>query len=81
MLFIIEKGEIMNLFINKDTKLCISLSKNSGQFGTRFHNYLYKSLKLNFIYKAFSVNDLASAILGMRALGIRGCGVSMPFKE
>lgn len=67
--------------INKDTMLCMSLSGRPGNFGTRFHNFLYEELDLNFIYKAFTTQDLRAAIGGIRALGIRGCAVSMPFKE
>jgi len=67
--------------INKDTQLCMSLSGRPGNFGTRFHNYLYQALDLNFIYKAFSTQDIEAAVKGVRALGIRGCAVSMPFKE
>jgi len=32
-------------------------------------------------YKAFTTSDIKGAIYGMRALGFRGCSVSMPFKE
>lgn len=71
----------MESYINKDTQLCMSLSGRPGNFGTRFQNFLYRELGLNFIYKAFTTRDLASAIGGVRALGIRGCAVSMPFKE
>ncbi|HEY5770685.1 MAG TPA: shikimate 5-dehydrogenase [Terrimicrobium sp.] len=71
----------MELHINKDTQLCMSLSARPGNFGTRFHNFLYRELGLNFVYKAFTTRDLAAAIGGVRALGIRGCAVSMPFKE
>ncbi|MCY1533031.1 Shikimate dehydrogenase-like protein [compost metagenome] len=67
--------------LNKDTQLCMSLSARPGNFGTRFHNYLYEALDLDFVYKAFSTTDLPAAIGGIRALGIRGCAVSMPFKE
>ncbi|XBS70671.1 shikimate 5-dehydrogenase [Acerihabitans sp. KWT182] len=67
--------------INKDTLLCMSLAARPGNFGTRFHNYLYQQLNLNYIYKAFTTRDLPAAIGGIRALGIRGCAVSMPFKE
>jgi shikimate dehydrogenase len=69
------------LAIDRDTRLCMSLSGRPGNFGTRFHNHLYAELGLNYVYKAFASRDLAGAIAGMRALGIRGCGVSMPFKE
>jgi shikimate dehydrogenase len=67
--------------INKDTRLCISLAGRPSNIGTRFHNHLYDVLGLDFIYKAFTTTDIVAAIGGVRALGIRGCSVSMPFKE
>ncbi len=67
--------------ITRDTKLCISLAGRPSNVGTRFHNYLYDELGLDYVYKALTTSDLAGAIGGIRALGIRGCGVSMPFKE
>jgi shikimate dehydrogenase len=67
--------------LNKDMTLCISLSARPSNNGTRFHNYLYDQLGLNWIYKAFAPTDLAQAIAGVRGLGIRGCAVSMPYKE
>jgi shikimate dehydrogenase len=67
--------------ISKDTQLCISLSERPSSIGTRFHNFLYDELGLDFVYKACSTTDLPAAVAGIRALGIRGCGVSMPFKE
>ncbi len=71
----------MTLRINRETELCMSLAARPGNFGTGFHNFLYEELGLNFIYKAFTTRDLRSAIAGVRALGIRGCAISMPFKE
>lgn len=67
--------------LNKDTKVCISLAARPSNIGTRFHNYLYEKLGLDFLYKAFTTTDIAAAIGGVRALGIRGCSVSMPFKQ
>jgi shikimate dehydrogenase len=67
--------------ITKDTTLCISLAARPSSIGTRFHNHLYDQLGLDFVYKAFTTTDLPAAVAGVRALGIRGCGVSMPFKE
>ena len=67
--------------LNKDMTLCISLSARPSNNGTRFHNFLYEELGLNWIYKAFAPTDLANAIAGVRGLGIRGCAVSMPYKE
>lgn len=71
----------MSKHINKDTILCISLATRPSNFGTRFHNYLYEALDINFIYKAFTTHNLSAAITGIRGLNIRGCGVSMPYKE
>ncbi len=67
--------------LSKDTRLCISLAARPSNIGTRFHNYLYDLLGLDFIYKAFTTTDIVAAIGGVRALGIRGCSVSMPFKQ
>jgi shikimate dehydrogenase len=67
--------------LSKDTRLCISLAARPSNIGTRFHNHLYDQLGLDFIYKAFTTTDIVAAIGGVRALGIRGCSVSMPFKE
>lgn len=67
--------------LNKDMSVCISLAGRPSNLGTRFHNFLYDELGLNFIYKAFTTDDIEGAIRGVRALGIRGCSVSMPFKE
>ena len=67
--------------LNKDMQVCISLAGRPSNLGTRFHNFLYDELGLNFIYKAFTTDDIEGAVRGIRALGIRGCSVSMPFKE
>ncbi|PYI67210.1 shikimate 5-dehydrogenase [Arthrobacter livingstonensis] len=61
--------------------LCISLAARPSNIGTRFHNYLYDALGLNFVYKAFAPTDLGQAVAGIRGLGIRGAAVSMPYKE
>lgn len=71
----------MARIINKDTTVCMSLSARPSNFGTRFHNYLYEKLNLNYIYKAFTTNNLRDAIYGIKALAIRGCAISMPYKE
>lgn len=67
--------------LNKDTQICMSLAARPSNFGTRFHNYLYNALDLDYLYKAFTTRDLPAAIGGVRALGIRGCAISMPFKQ
>ncbi|MFC0266744.1 shikimate 5-dehydrogenase [Kushneria aurantia] len=67
--------------IGRDTRLCMSLSGRPGNSGSRLHNRLYELLGLDYVYKSFSTTDLPAAIGGVRALGIRGCAISMPFKE
>lgn len=67
--------------IGPATRLCMSLSARPGTFGSRFHNHLYGALGLDYVYKAFSTTDLKGAVAGIRALSIRGCAISMPFKE
>lgn len=65
----------------RDTQLCISLAARPSNIGTRFHNYLYNALDLNYAYKAFAPRDIAQAVAGIRGLPIRGAAVSMPYKE
>lgn len=67
--------------LNKDTEICISISSNPSDVGTTLHNACYEAQGLDFVYKAFRVTDLEAAIKGVRALNIRGCSVSMPFKQ
>ncbi|NER64973.1 shikimate 5-dehydrogenase [Pseudomonas sp. MAFF212427] len=69
------------MFPSKDTVLCMSLAGRPGTFGVRFHNHLYQQLGLDYYYKAMTTGDLPAAVGGIRALGVRGCGVSMPYKE
>src|SRR5215212_10492524 len=48
---------------------------------TRFHNFLYAELSLDFVYKAFTTTDLAAAIAGIRALGIPAAGAPCPTRR
>lgn len=67
--------------LNKDMTMCISIAARPSNVGTRFHNYLYEQLGLNWVYKGFAVDDAIGAVQGVRALKIRGAAVSMPHKE
>jgi shikimate dehydrogenase len=62
------------------TTLCGSLSKHPVGLGAAMHNAGYAALGLPFSYVPFAAEDLEGALRGMRALGIRGFGVSMPYK-
>ena len=68
------------IFPNKDTTVCISISKSPGYFGCFFHNYGYKDLNLNYVYKSFKAEDCKLVIDAVKTLGIRGCSVTMPYK-
>jgi shikimate dehydrogenase len=61
--------------------LCGSLSRLASPLGRSMHEAGYRALGLAFTYVPFEVADLAGAIAGMRALGIRGFGVSQPYKQ
>jgi shikimate dehydrogenase len=45
------------------------------------HNAAFREKGLNYVYVAFEVEDVASAIAGVRGLGIRGLSVTIPHKE
>ena len=44
--------------INKATTLCVSLAARPSNIGTRFHNFLYDELGLDFLYKAVAPADI-----------------------
>lgn len=44
------------------------------------HNTAFEHIGYNGVYLAFGVKDLASAVAGIRALGIRGASVTIPHK-
>jgi len=62
----------------------MSLAERPSSFGVTVHNVGFESLGINAVYLARALKpggeNLKDAIRGIRALGIRGCGVSMPFK-
>jgi shikimate dehydrogenase len=60
--------------------LCGSIAARPGSFGVAMHNAAYRALGLNFVYVAFGTEDTGGAVAAVRALGIRGLGVTMPHK-
>lgn len=60
--------------------LCGSLSRFPSPLGRVMHEAAYRALGLDYRYQPFEIHDVRAALDAMRALGIRGCGVSMPFK-
>ncbi|WP_408022416.1 shikimate dehydrogenase [Sorangium sp. Soce836] len=61
--------------------LCGSMSLHPVSTGAAMHLAGYRALGLDFTYIPFAVTDVEGALRGMRALGIRGLGVSMPYKQ
>jgi shikimate dehydrogenase len=62
--------------------LCGSLSLHPVRLGATMHAAAYRAAGLSWAYVPFAMTSasLPQALVGMRALGIRGFGVSMPFK-
>jgi shikimate dehydrogenase len=60
--------------------LCGSIAGRPGSFGVAMHTAAYRAFGLDYTYVAFGTEDTAGAIAAMRALGLRGLGVSMPHK-
>ncbi len=69
------------MWINKDTVLCISVASKPGNIGATVHNAAYAELGLNFIYLPRITTNMSETTSAIRSMGIRGCSVSMPFKE
>ncbi len=52
----------------------------SHSLSPAMHNAAFEALGLDAVYLAFDVTDLASAVKGVRALGIKGLSVTIPHK-
>ncbi len=61
--------------------LCGSIAGSIGGLGVRMHNAAFQALGLPYTYVSFEPSGAREAIDAMKALGIRGLGVTMPFKE
>jgi shikimate dehydrogenase len=60
--------------------LCGSIAISPGGLGGMMQNAAYRELNLAYTYVSFGVEDAPGAVQAVRALGIRGLSVSMPFK-
>ncbi|HLK36959.1 MAG TPA: shikimate dehydrogenase [Polyangiaceae bacterium] len=61
--------------------LCGSISRLASPLGRAMHEAGYRALDLPFAYVPFEVQSARAALDAMRTLGIRGLGVSHPFKQ
>ena len=68
--------------ITNGTRLCAVIGNPVGHsLSPAIHNAAFKELNLDFVYLAFQVEDLRSALAGMRALtNFRGMSVTIPHK-
>jgi shikimate dehydrogenase len=68
--------------INPRTQLCAVIGNPVGHsLSPAIHNRAFQELGLDFVYLAFRVEDVASAVAGMRALeNFRGLSVTIPHK-
>lgn len=67
--------------ITAGTILCAVIGNPVGHsLSPDIHNAAFRHLGLDWVYTAFRVEDLAPAIAGVRALGIRGVSVTIPHK-
>lgn len=69
--------------ISAKTKLCCLIGDPvEHSLSPKMHNTAFENLGLDYVYLALRVKseDLEKAILGIRALGIRGLNVTMPHK-
>jgi shikimate dehydrogenase len=59
---------------------CVIGHPVSHSLGPVMHNRAFAALGINAAYVAFDVQDIAAALTGLRALGIRGASVTIPHK-
>lgn len=67
--------------VRADTAVCCLIGHPVGHsLSPLVHNAGYEALGLNFVYLAFDVTEIKLAMDGMRGLGIRGAGITIPHK-
>ena len=68
--------------VNPNTRLCAVIGNPvSHSLSPAIHNRAFQELGLDFVYLAFRVEDVGSAVSGMRALeNFRGLSVTIPHK-
>ena len=68
--------------ITNDTRICAVIGNPiAHSLSPAIHNAAFNALELDFVYMAFRVEDVQSALAGMRALpNFRGMSVTIPHK-
>ena len=73
----------MVLELEPTATLCFSFAARPSRFGFTLFNAAFRAEGLDWLYKPVQVTtsaQLKDAVAGLRGLGARGCGVSMPWK-
>ncbi len=60
--------------------LCGSIMGSPFSLSAKIHNAAYSALDLDYTFVCFGVEDPGAAVAAIRALGVRGMNVSMPYK-
>ena len=61
--------------------LCGSMAAHPYRLAVEVHNAAYRVLGIDYTFVYFGISDPQEAVRAIRALGIRGMNVSMPFKS
>jgi shikimate dehydrogenase len=70
-----------NSVITATTKLCAIIGNPiEHSLSPLIHNTAFKHLKLNYVFLAFEVEQLREAVMGIRALNLKGVSVTIPHK-
>jgi shikimate dehydrogenase len=78
---VIGATEVGDVKIGARTKVCGLIGNPVAHtMSPAMQNAAFEELGLDFVYLAFKVADVGGAVKGMRALGIRGFGVTVPHK-
>lgn len=70
----------MDALTSKTTLCALIGDPVEHSFSPLIHNAAFRAQGLDYVYLAFAVKDLESALKGVRALGIRGVSVTIPHK-
>lgn len=84
--------ELQSLTRNDSTEKIAELSGTTSIYGILgnpvahsmsplMHNAAFRRLGINALYLPFEIEDLEGALVGMKALGIKGASVTHPFKR
>ena len=66
---------------DRETQLFLSASSAPSNFGATVYGEIFRRRGVNAVYLPRKITDAVALVAGVRALGVRGCSVSMPLKS